>query len=228
MNEPWLLALMLTAATVGSLHSLAPDHWVPFAALSRANRWSALRTARLAFICGLGHVTVSALLGILAVLLGREAVEGFGTTLHDSAPFLLIAFGFVYMVWGLWRVSRRRLLHHADHLDGVEHAHGHGHARHHDHGGKKASEWGLFLLFCADPCIALIPMIIAAAAGGWGAITAVVIVYEIATIAAIIVLVHTASAGARKVRLAWLDRYSEAIAGAMILATGTLVTVLGI
>lgn len=225
MNEPWLLALMLTAATVGSLHSLAPDHWVPFAALSRANRWSALRTARLAFVCGLGHVTVSALLGILAVLLGREAVESFGTTLHSSAPLLLIGFGFSYMVWGLWRIFRGRLLHQADHLQGVAHDHGHGH--HHQH-AKKASEWGLFLLFCADPCIALIPMIIAASAGGWGAVAAIVIVYEIATIAAIVVLVHTASAGARKVRLAWLDRYSDAIAGAMILAVGTLVTVLGI
>lgn len=225
MNDQWLVALMLTAGTVGALHSLAPDHWVPFAALSRANHWSALRTARLAFICGLGHVTVSALLGVLAVLLGREAVEGFGTALHSYAPLLLIGFGFAYMVWGLWRIFRKRLLHHADHLEGVAHDHGHGH--HHDH-GRTLSQWGLFLLFCADPCIALIPMIIAASSAGWGAVGAIVVVYEIATIAAIIVLVHTASAGARHVRFAWIDRYGDAIAGAMILTVGTLVTVLGI
>ena len=228
MTEQWLPALMITAATVGALHSLGPDHWVPFAALSRANHWSAFRTARLAFFCGIGHVTVSALLGVLAVLIGRETIEGLGHSVHDSAPFLLMAFGFSYMVWGLWRVSRRRLLHQADHLEGVPHAHGHGHAHAHEHAGTKASAWGLFLLFCADPCVALIPMIIAAAAGGWGAVAAVVVVYEIATVGAIVILVHTASAGARKVRLAWLDRYSEAIAGAMILAVGTFVTVVGI
>jgi len=228
MNQPWVVALMFTAGTVGALHSLAPDHWVPFAALSRAKHWSAARTARLAFFCGLGHVTVSAIFGVAAVLIGRKAVEGFGTTLATVAPLLLIGFGFAYMVLGLWRTFRRRLIHQAEHFDGVEHHHDHHHGHSHRRRGGTATEWGLFLLFCADPCVALIPMIIAASAGGWGAIGAVVLVYEIATISAIVVLVHMASAGARRVQFAWLDRYSEVIAGAMILVVGTLVTVLGI
>ena len=66
--EFWALAL--AAASVGALHSLAPDHWVPFAALARARRWSAGKTARITLACGLGHVTVSAALGTLAVVLG--------------------------------------------------------------------------------------------------------------------------------------------------------------
>lgn len=222
MNE-WLLALMLTAATVGALHSLAPDHWVPFAALARTRKWTPARTARLAFLCGFGHVTVSALLGVFAVLLGRETVESFGTSIHDNAPLLLIAFGFVYMVWGLWRVSRRKLMHHVDHLEGVPHDHGHGH--HHQH-KKGVTEWSLFALFCADPCIALIPMIVAASTLSWGAVGAVILVYEIATIGAIIILVHMAHAGARKITFPWLDRYGEVIAGAMILTLGTVVTML--
>ena len=63
---------MVTAATVGALHTIAPDHWVPFAALARARGWSPLRTARLTFFCGLGHVTVSAILGIVALFIGLE------------------------------------------------------------------------------------------------------------------------------------------------------------
>jgi hypothetical protein len=35
-----MLALMLAAAAVGSLHTLAPDHWMPFAALARARNWA--------------------------------------------------------------------------------------------------------------------------------------------------------------------------------------------
>jgi ABC-type nickel/cobalt efflux system permease component RcnA len=223
----WLLALMLTAATVGALHSLGPDHWLPFAALSRARNWSPMRTARLAILCGAGHVTVSAILGVLAVVVGREAVEGFGTSLHDSAPLLLIGFGFAYLLWALWRIFGRELLHRADHLGGVPHDHGHGRHHHHDH-GRPVTEWGLFVLFCCDPCIALIPMIVAASAGAWGAIGSVVLVYELATIAAIVVLVQTASAGARKVRFAWIDRYGDAVAGALIILLGAVVTVLGI
>lgn len=222
MNEPWLPALMLAAATVGSLHSLAPDHWVPFAALSRARGWTAARTARLAFLCGFGHVTVSALLGVFAVIIGRETVEVFGTTVHSAAPMLLIVFGFVYMLWALWRNFSGRILHHAHHLEGVPHDHGHGVHRH-DHGGHRLSAWGLFLLFCADPCVALIPMIVAASVGGWGAVLAVIIVYEIATIGAIIILVHFARAGATKIRLPWLDRYSDVAAGALILILGATI-----
>ena len=60
MNDGLFGALALTAATVGSLHSVAPDHWVPFAAVARARGWSAARTTRVTLLCGFGHVTVSA------------------------------------------------------------------------------------------------------------------------------------------------------------------------
>src|SRR5689334_7679994 len=196
MNDQVTLALMLTAGSVGAVHSLAPDHWVPFAALARARNWTPLRTARLAALCALGHVTVSAIFGVGAVLIGREAVEAFGTTLASVAPLLLIAFGVVYMLWALWRATRRELLHQADHLDGTPHTHPHVHGHHHHKRG--ASEWGLFLLFCADPCVALIPMIVAASARGWGSVGAVIAVYEIATMCAIVVLVQLAHAGARR------------------------------
>jgi hypothetical protein len=53
-------------------------------------------------------------------------------------------------------------------------------------------------------------------------------VYEIATIAAIVVLVYTAHAGARQARFGWVDRYGDVLAGAAILAVGAFVTLVGI
>jgi len=226
MTDQYTLALMITAATVGSLHSLAPDHWVPFAALARARGWTPARTSRLAFFCALGHVTVSALFGILAVLLGREAVEAFGTTMAASAPLLLIGFGAAYLVWALWRISRRKIMHHVDHLDGRPHDHGRG--AHHHHQGKDLTAWGLFFLFSADPCVALIPMIIAASARGWTAVASVIAVYEVATIAAIVILVRVAHAGARKLQFGWVDRYGDAVAGGLMIGVGAFVTFIGI
>ncbi len=73
MMNGWLMTLMFAAAGVGSLHSLAPDHWVPFAALSRARRWSSAHTARLTVLCGLGHVTVSAILGLAGLFAGLRS-----------------------------------------------------------------------------------------------------------------------------------------------------------
>ena len=74
--------LPLAAATVGALHTLAPDHWMPFAALARARGWTPVRAVRTTVICGLGHVTVSAILGI-AVVVVRRPVDPLGTpTVH--------------------------------------------------------------------------------------------------------------------------------------------------
>jgi len=201
--------LALTAAVVGALHSVAPDHWVPFAALARARRWRTAHTARITILCGLGHVTVSAILGVVALVTGLKAVHAIGIRLEEHATLLLMAFGTIYTVWGLWRSFRRDPLA----------------VMHHDHG---LTEWSLFALFSLDPCVAVIPMIVAASAGGWAAVGAVVVVYEAATIAAMIVLVSVAVAGVRTLRFAFLDRFGDAVAGGLILTTGGVLAMLGL
>lgn len=216
-----VVALVLAAATVGSLHTVAPDHWMPFAALARARRWSFLRTARTTVLCGFGHVTVSAALGVAALFVGLGVIEALGSHLENQAIYLLMAFGVVYMVWGLRRSFQRdphAVLHPHDH----HHSHGH---HDHDHG---LTEWSLFVLFCADPCVAVIPMIMAAAGAGWGAVAAVVISYEIATIATMVILVAGAHAGAQTPRGQWIDRYGHAAAGALIVSVAVVVALLGL
>jgi len=102
-------------------------------------------------LCGFGHVTVSVVLGVLALLLGREMLEAFGARLESVAGILLIGFGLAYGLWGLRHAVADRL-------------HGHSHAHFdHVHDPSKASVLGLFLLFSADPCVRLIPIMIAAA-----------------------------------------------------------------
>jgi threonine/homoserine/homoserine lactone efflux protein len=214
-----VLALVLAAVTVGSLHTMAPDHWMPFAALARSRGWSARRAARTTILCGFGHVTVSAALGIAALFAGLAVIHAIGARLESHATLLLMGFGTVYMIWGLWR-SFRRDPHSAIH----PHRHAHGH-HDHDHG---LTEWSLFVLFSADPCVAVIPMIIAAAGAGWHAVLTVVLAYELATIATMVVLVTTAHAGARAFRAPWIDRYGDATAGAVIVMVGAAVRVLGI
>lgn len=221
MTDGSVYAVMLTAAAVGSLHTVIPDHWMPFAALARSRRWGAFHTARVTFLCGFGHVTVSAILGVVALFVGLEAVHAFGSRLEDHSIYLLITFGAIYMAWGLWRSFRRdplAVMHHHRH----HHSHGH---NDHDHG---LTEWSLFVLFSADPCVAVIPMIVAVAGAGWTAILAVIVVYEAATIATMIVLVAAARAGALAIRFAWFDRFGDAVAGALILVLGATLATLGL
>jgi nickel/cobalt transporter (NicO) family protein len=207
--------LAATAVTIGSLHTAAPDHWLPFAALARARGWSARRTAGVTLLCGFGHVTVSALLGFLGLFLGVAMLESFGRRLGSLAPFLLIGFGVLYGLWGLKRAVAPCL-------------HGHSHAHYdHVHDPSQTSAWTLFLLFSADPCVAVVPLLFATAPLGAARAVAVVLLYESATLATMLTLVTAARAGSQRLRAPWLDRYGDAAAGGLIAAAGLLVAGLG-
>ena len=97
LSSGLLSTLALAAAGVGALHALAPDHWVPFAAVARARGWSAARAARVTLACGLGHVTVSSLSGLLAIGVSLHAFAAMGRRLEAIAGVLLIVFGLVYL-----------------------------------------------------------------------------------------------------------------------------------
>ena len=216
MSESLTAVLAIGAVTLGSLHTIAPDHWVPFAALSRAQGWSRGKTMRITALCGFGHVTVSVLMGILALMFGLEMLHIVGQRMEAVAGMLLMAFGLVYGALGLRRTAG-------------QHFHGHYHHHYdHVHDPGKMTPWALFLLFSADPCVAVIPILFAAAPLGWLRTTMVVSAYEAATIATMIVLVVPARAVAHRIHGNWIVRYGDAAAGAVIAAVGLLVTVLGI
>ncbi len=207
--------LVLAAMTIGSLHSIAPDHWVPFAALARAQGWSARRTARITLACGVGHVSVSVLLGLLGLAFGRELLLTLGQRMEAFAGILLVAFGLIYGAWGLRRAAGR-------------HFHGHSHAHYdHVHDPGRMTVRGLFLLFSADPCVAVVPLLFAAAPLGALQTVTLVVLYELATITTMVALVLPARAGARLINGAWFTRYGDATAGGLIVLTGIVVGVLG-
>jgi hypothetical protein len=215
LSEVLAPALALAAASVGALHSLAPDHWVPIAAVSRARGWSARRTARVALACGFGHVTVSVGLGLAALVTGEAAVRALGDRSGLIASAFLIAFGALYALWGArheWHRWR----------------HGHDHAHHgHSHGKSATTAWTLFAIYCADPCVAVVPILLAAAPLSRAATAGIVVVYEGATIATMVALTAIARAGAGVVRGAWVERWGDTAAGGLIVTTGIVVALLG-
>jgi nickel/cobalt exporter len=230
-------ALVVAAVSIGSIHSLAPDHWVPFAAMARAERWSARRTAVVTALCGLGHVTASVALGVLGVVFGRELFEAFGERLESAAGMLLIGFGIAYGLWGLQRTLRGRAHAHA-HAHGYVHTHRHGHqpstmshqpsAISHDEVHRPLTAWTLFLLFSADPCVAVIPLMVASAPLGWTSTFAVAAAYELATIGTMVALVLPTRAAIGRVRGAWVDQWGDAVAGGIVAFVGVVVVGLGV
>jgi hypothetical protein len=215
MTNSLAITLALAAATVGSLHALAPDHWVPIAAVSRARGWSVRRTARVALACGFGHVTVSVALGLLALVSGTAVAGAIGSTTASIAGVLMIGFGVAYALWGARHLIARRL-------------HGHDHARYdHVHDPSARTTWALFAIYCADPCVAVVPILFAASSLSVAATIAIVVVYEVATIATMVGLASAARAGASVIRGRWFERYGDTAAGALVAATGIAVAALG-
>ena len=165
------------------------------------------------------------------MFLGLELLQTLGRGLESVAGVLLIAFGVVYGAWGLHRAVQARWHVHG-HDDGHGHMHWHG-GQHHAHthadaGEARMTPWMLFLVFCADPCVAVIPLMFAAAPLGWGSTLAVVTAYELATIGTMVALVLPARAVATTVRGRWADRYGDALAGGVIAAVGIAVVSLGL
>lgn len=215
MTDGLFVSLAAAAVTIAALHALAPDHWMPLAALARAQQWSAPRTARITAGCGFAHVTVSVVLGLVGLAFGVRLFDRFGAQMESVAGILLIAFGLGYAVWGLRHAAAHLHGHHHHHYD-------------HVHDPQRVTPWTVFLLFAADPCIAIFPLMFAAAPLGLPAVVAIVLFYEAATILTMVALVLPARAAAGTVvRGRWVHRYGDAVAGAFIAVVGVAVALLG-
>ncbi|MFC2046969.1 sulfite exporter TauE/SafE family protein [Chloroflexota bacterium] len=232
-----IIILAGTAATIGFLHTvLGPDHYLPFIVLSKARQWGTLKTSVITFLCGLGHVLSSIILGFVGVVLGiavfkLEAIESFR---GEIAAWLLLAFGFTYFIWGIHKAIRQRRHEHPHVHEGSEpHMHTHNHLSDHSHphGIKPTSltPWVLFTIFVFGPCEPLIPLIMyPAAKNNLFSVAIVASIFGLTTIATMLSIVLAASYGFSKLPLRKLERYSHALAGLAILLSGAAIKFLGL
>jgi len=236
-----LTVLLITAASIAFFHTiLGPDHYLPFIVLSRARKWSMVKTWWVTFLCGLGHVGSSVVIGaagaVLGVAVGKlEFMEGIR---GSFAAWVLIAFGLAYFLWGLraaWRGKGH--CHPHVHMDGVTHLHAHDHlgAHGHVHGQDGQDEkinmtpWILFIVFVLGPCEPLIPLLMYPALEmGTAQVALVAGVFSVVTILTMLTVVTLASYGIRFIPLRGMEKYAHALAGAAIALSGLAVALLGL
>jgi ABC-type nickel/cobalt efflux system permease component RcnA len=243
--EATLAVLLGSAVTIGVIHTaIGPDHYLPFIVLGRAEGWTLRKTLIITGLCGLGHVLGSVALGALGVALGwavagMERLEG---VRGDVASLVLIGFGALYFVWGLWR-GRRGHVHTHIHQDGSVHRHAHHHegpADDLDHGRTAHEEqrhvrshrrtlWALFIIFVLGPCEPLIPLLLVPASQHSAAgVAAVAAVFGAATVSTMLLIVGLGSVGVGLVRLRALEPYVHALAGFAILGSGAVIRLFGL
>ena len=205
--------LASTAAVVGLIHTLlGPDHYLPFIVLGKANRWSLTKTMWITFLCGLGHVLSSVVLGLLGaaggIALGK--LKAFETFRGNIAAQALIIFGLTYCVWGVHRALKHKP--HAHKTDSVN-----------------LTPWILFTIFVLGPCEPLIPFIMyPAMEHSWGGTILVASIFSVVTVGTMMGVVLVSTYGIRMFKFETAHRFSHALAGAAIFLSGLAIQFLGL
>jgi sulfite exporter TauE/SafE len=229
--------LLVTAAAIAALHTvLGPDHYLVFAAMGKARRWSLSKTLRVTALCGLGHIFGSIAIGSIGLLAGAQvarlvAIEG---VRGDLASWALLSVGLVYFAWGLKAAGRRHEHEHAHSHGDVVHSHPHNHSGEHAHphldqSRSSITPWALFIVFVLGPCEALIPLFMYPAAEQSPALViSVAAVFGVVTLLTMLIGVVVTTIGLDKLRIPVSGRYAHATAGASIALCGFAMTFLGL
>lgn len=230
MNE--LNTLLYTAFFIGTVHTLiGVDHYLPFVVLSKSNNWSIKKTVLIVFICGLGHVLSSVLLGFvglgisssLSTLVGIEDIRG------TLATYFIIVFGLCYTIYALRKLYLNKP--HTHMVNGQEIMHDHHESKSiKDHGHKNNNVlWGLFILFVLGPCEPLIPILMYPAATlNLSALISVTLVFSVSTISVMLGLTLLGIKGLDFIKIKSLEKYGETLAGLAITLCGVLMITMGI
>lgn len=242
--EQSLVVLSLTAFTLALFHTaVGPDHYLPFIVLGRSEGWTLRRTLLWTFLCGVGHVLSSIVIGAIGIAVGWSVsgMEGFEGIRGELASWTLIGFGGLYMLWGLVR-ARSGHVHSHVHGDGSVHSHVHRHSgddpepfharRPHDASHIKSHRrtlWALFLIFVLGPCEPLIPLLMVPAADhSVFGVAIVAAIFSVGTIGTMLVIATAGFLGLRLVNLGALERYVHVLSGFAILASGAAIKLLGL
>ncbi len=205
------LVLLVSTFSIAVIHSLAPDHWMPFIMIGNAQKWSKSKIMSVTFLAGLGHIVSSIILAGIGIALGIGLlkIKGIVESIAEVGGILLIGFGIFYMLWGLKHIQE-------EHLDKFE------------KDRRIISTWALIAIFVLGPCESLIPLMFLSTLYGWTGIIIITLSFSLTTVFMMMAQTFLAYVGIQKVHLEFIHKFSHVIAGGVIALTGIIVMLLGI
>lgn len=190
--------LIASAAAVGILHTLVPDHWVPIAVLAKRFGWTRFQTGRAAAVAGVGHTLSTLAIGVVVWIAGLSLAVRFGNLLSAFSGIALVGFGLWIAIGALRQVR--------------------GPAAARTPGGERS----LLLILGSSPMVEVIPAFFAAARYGKGVLVLMALSFSVTTIATYVVLSVGSHAALQRVSFGPLERYGEAISGAIVAIVGVV------
>ena len=275
VHPPAVGLLLLGAATVGVVHSILPDHWVPLAVVARTQRWSTARLARTTILAASGHVLTSIALGGVVAVIGLQFRRQIETQQGHIVGGVLVLTGLGFLIWGLTghghahahgpdedgshqvtvAPSRQEIddrAHQHRHQPGTalsasgdhlhEHEHGgvrHSHRHHHEVFIQKQAELiaersnrpttlgrlsAIAVPFgvAASPDLSFLPLALAAAAYGVGAVGSVLGVFALVTMITFVGLTLVATAVGYQMHGEWLEKNANTITSLVLMVIGVV------
>ena len=274
--------LLVGAASVGVVHSILPDHWVPLAVVARTQKWSMSRLARTTVLAAGGHVLTSIALGGVVAVIGLQFQRQIETQQGHIVGGVLVLTGVGFLAWGL--TGHGHAHEHGSDDDQSEHEHDHGdhhrrppsrpdvdeqahehehqaamalvasgdHMHEHEHGGTRHSHRHHHEVFikeraeliaerltrptmmgrlsavvvpfgvAASPDLSFLPLALAAAAFGIGAVVSVLGVFALVTVITFVGLTLIATAAGYQMHGEWLERNANTITAAVLMVIGVV------
>lgn len=183
-------------------HAVMPTHWMPFALIGREQKWSLPKTILITAIAGLGHSVTTSILGSIIALLGFEItkyVEAFSEPLSGS---ILIILGIAFIVVGRLK----------------PHVHSHSNITFSD----KAIFISLFMMLSFSPCVAMLPIFLAASTFSWSMLLLLCIILSATTVSVMLILTILAYSGVKRIVFSKIECYEKEIIGGILSVIGVI------
>lgn len=187
---------------VALTHAIMPNHWMPFALIGKGQKWSLTKTIFITAIAGLGHSITTTILGFIIAILGFHITKYAETIAEPLAGIILIVLGITFVIIGRLRHG----------------PHNHNHSKFSD----KTIAISLFAMLSSSPCVAALPIFLAASTFSWGTLVLLSVILSLTTVSGMLVLTTLVYTGVKKINLCSIENYEKEIIGGILTLIGII------
>ncbi len=196
------ISLMGATFFIALTHAVMPNHWMPFALIGKGQKWSLAKTILITAIAGLGHSITTCILGSIIAILGFNIAKYAETFAEPFSGLILIIIGITFILIGRLRSN----------------PHDHNHSKFSD----KAIIFSLFMMLSCSPCVAVLPIFLAASTFSWNTLLLLSIVLSVTTVSGMSGLTILAYKGVQKINLCSIENYEKEILGGILTIIGII------
>ncbi len=158
------------------------------------------KTILVTVIAGLGHSIVTGILGTIITIMGFHISKHAEAIAEPISGIILIIIGIAFVIVGRLRPC----------------THNHGQSKFSD----KAIVISLFLMLSCSPCVAVLPIFLAASTFSWGTLFLLIIMLSVTTVSGMTALTTIAYTGVKKINLCRIEHHEKEIIGGMLSVLG--------